>query len=105
MRVQLRRVSLFAHIISTLANTAQWLVPLQRGTEAQTLLTFCIGSLQGLGGEKKFNKAFFFPFLYLKSELISAPQSEIFPFFYALVPLLLTPERSLKPRKQMVEIR
>lgn len=43
MCVQLRRLSLFAHIISTLANTAQWLVSLQHGAEAKTLLTFCIG--------------------------------------------------------------
>lgn len=48
VRAHLRRLSLFAHIISSLANTARWLVPPQRGAEAQTFLTFYIG-LHGTG--------------------------------------------------------
>lgn len=56
------------------------------------------------GGKKKFKKHFF-PSCTLKvKSLQRPPQSEIFPFFCALVPLLFTPERSLKPRKQMLEI-
>lgn len=43
VHAQPRRLSLFAHIISTLANTAQWLVSPQHCAEAQTFLTFYAG--------------------------------------------------------------